>query len=168
MKTLLNVRVDQELKDEIDRLAEEDGISPSECARNILSDYLSYDEESKSILDLKVPMESMIIYVGPDIKKVLPQLSLWLFVNLYSSSYYNEQNLKFAKNTIDNLIDNYILSNELRFELLKVLNDINRVLAGGIQNTSLFFNKPNNMYTINFNLIFAEVYNLINRDFKNE
>lgn len=168
MKTLLNVRVDQELKDEIDRLAKEDGISSSECARNILYDYLNYNEESKSLRLFEGPYERVVLYVEPDIKKELPQLVLWLIVNLYSNSYYTEQNLKFAKGALERLTKNIKLSSELRFEFLKVLSDINRVFTEGIHNTQLLFNVPNNTYTINFNLLFSEVYNLINRGYRDE
>jgi len=171
MKTLLNVRVDQEFKDEIERLAKEDGVSSSECARNILYDYLCYDEGSKTIWEEEEPSppgKKITVIIGPDIKKELPQLALWLFVNLYSRSYVTEQNLKTSKGFLENLSKNSILSNELRFEFLKVLNDINRVLSQGIQNTPLYFISPNNMYTLNFNLLFAEVYNLLNRDFIDE
>jgi hypothetical protein len=168
MKTLLNVRVDQELKDEIDRLAKEDGISSSECARNILCDYLNYNEESKTTWVYEEPVEKVILYIKPDIKKELPQLALWLFVNLYSDSYYTEQNLESAKGFLENLTKNDKLSNELRFEFLKVLNDINRALSLGIHNTPSFFVLPDNMYTLNFNLLFAEVYNIINTDYRDD
>lgn len=168
MKIILNVRIDQELKDEIDRIAIEDGISSSECARNILYDYLNYDEELKTLWHFVEPSEKVIVYVEPNIKKELPQLILWLFVNLYSNSYFNEQNLNNAKRVLENLTENCVLSNELRFELTKALSDVNRVLTQGIHNTSLFFIKPNNMYTVNFNLIFSEVKNLISRDYRDE
>jgi len=168
MKTLLNVRIDQELKDQIDRLAIEEGISSSEFARNLLCQDLDYDEETKTFW---VPDdEPIVINVSeiPNIKKELPLLTLLLFINLYSNSYCTEQNLELAKGFLENLTKNDKLSNDLRFELLKVLNDINRVLAEGIQNTPIYFNSPNNMYTLNFNLLFSEVYNLINRDYRDE
>jgi len=169
MKTLLNVRIDQELKDEIDRHAIEEGISSSEFARNLLCEHLEYDEETKTIwVPDEGPFEHCIITIPPDIKQELPQLALFLFVKLYSDSYYYEENLVTAKRFLENLTKNDMLSNDLRFELLKVLNDINRVLALGIQNEPLYFNSPNNMYTLNYNLLFSEVYNLISRNYKDE
>jgi len=168
MKKILNVRVDQELKDEIDRIAEEEGITSSEFARNTLYENLNYDEEEKTIREFVEPTETYTIYVGKNIKKELPLLALFLFVNLYSNSYSSEKNLSLAKGFLENLTKNDKLSNDLRFELLKVLNDINRVLAQGIQNTPLYFKSPNNMYTLNYNLLFTEVYNLINRDYRDE
>jgi len=168
MKTILNVRIDQELKDEIDRFAIEEGVSSSEFSRNILYDYLNYDEEEKTIREFGEPIETITIYVEKRIEKELSQLALWLFVNLYSKSFVNEQNLKTTKGLLENLSNNEKLSKELRFEFLKVLNDINRVMAEGIQNTSLYFNQSNNMYTLNYNLLFSEVYNLINKGFEDE
>ena len=165
MKEILNVRVDEELKNEIDRISKEEGITPSEYARSILYDYLGYDEKTKTFWVQEG--EPIVINVSDisNIKKELPQLALLLFANLYSTGYYSEKNLEIAKGFLENLTKNDMLSNELRFEFLKVLTDINRVLAIGIQNTPVYFLSPDNMYTLDFDLLFDEVYDIINRDY---
>jgi len=165
MKQILNVRIDQEPKDEIDRISEEKGITPSEYARRILYIFLNYDEETKTF---SVPAAEPIVKKIPEfsnIKKELPLLALFLFANSYSDLFYTEQNLESAKGFLENLTKNDMLSNELRFEFLKVLTDINRVLAIGIQNTPVYFLSPDNMYTLDFDLLFDEVYDIINRDY---
>ncbi|GGZ72589.1 type II toxin-antitoxin system RelB/DinJ family antitoxin [Algibacter mikhailovii] len=168
MKKVLNVRIDQELKIEIDRISKEHGMSPSEYVRIILCEYLEYDEMTKTIQTKQSEMTRVIIDIPSDIRKDLPHLVLWLFVNLYSTSYITEGHLNNAKRILSEQIENNTLSNNLRFQFLKVLSDIDRVFAEGIQSSSVMFTKPNNMYTIDYNLIFTEVYSIIDRDYRYE
>lgn len=177
MKQLLNVRVEPIIKDEIGRLAIEKGISPSEFCRNLLNESLEFDEYTKTfykeddappVVGSKYVVTKDGCYNITNSEKELPLLLLFLFVNLYSTNFYDKQNLESAKTYLENLSNNPRLSNELHSEFSKALNDINRVLFMGVSNTSLNFIKPGNMYSLNYNLLFSEAYNLINRDYRDE
>jgi len=177
MKEILSVKVDQELKDEVVRISEEQGISKSEFCRNLLNESLEFDEDTKTFYDeddappvigSRIVVTENGCYDITNSEKELPLAVLFLFVNLYSTNFYNKQNLESAKTYLENLSVNPTFSNELRSELLKALNDIKRVLSMGISDTSLNFTRPYNMYTLNFNLLYTEVYNLINRGYRDE
>lgn len=47
MKINLNVKVEEFTRNEIVRLADEEGVSPSEYARNILNDFVGYEDEDR-------------------------------------------------------------------------------------------------------------------------
>ena len=165
MKKVITIRVEPELKDKIEELALEEGITPSEYTRNVLYDYLEYELNDSNYEEIDVSKTEVHLYETTNIKKELPQLSLWLLILLYSNGYCNERNIKIAKGLLENLTKDDTLSNDLRFELVKVLNNINLQLVEGISYNNLYFILPGNMYSLNYSLLFTEVYNLIGRDY---
>ena len=166
MKTTITVRVEPELKDEIERNAQEEGLSPSEYTRNILCEYLDfYEDDDETEI---VHMGTVYLGESSNIKKELPQLALLLFVLLANSGYCTRTNVNTAKGFLENLTKNQKLSNELRFELVKVLNNINLLLVEGINYSGLHFIQQGNMYSLNYSLLFSEVYNLIGSDYEPE
>lgn len=165
MKQIITLRVEPELKDLIERKAQEEGITPSEYTRDILYDYLEYEMRDSNSEDNNSQSSEVHLYEISNIRKELPQLTLWLLILLHNSGYCNEKNVKIAKGFLENLTNDDTLSNDLRFELVKVLNNINLQLLEGISYNNLYFILPGNMYSLNYSLLFAEVYNLIGRDY---
>jgi Ribbon-helix-helix protein, copG family len=165
MKTVLNIRVDQELKDKIEEIAYEEGLSTSEYARNILSEYLGFDEEQTFEVErIEFPSEVLI-----DVSKRFYEtndfilLTTWLFTR---HIYKNNDSIEFVssvKAMLELATTDYKFSNELRFEFVKVLNDINRYLVEPDQEINAFqFSTPNNMYSFNYNLFINEIWRIFN------
>ncbi len=162
MKTVLNIRVEESIKNEIERLAGEEGISPSEFARNILSDYLGYEEEDENytieslgtmIIDCSIPFhkgDEFILFVS------------WLFSKgMYPNNMDNNSFVSYIKSMVEKAIIDYEFSNELRFEFLKVLNDINRCLIEPDVDAQQFnFCHQGNMYTFNYAVLISEVWRI--------
>lgn len=163
MKVLLNARVSESVKELIEQLATEEGISVSQCTNNILKDYFDiYDDP----IPHDIPMNTVIIDCKPIFHKSSACIKLvcWLFNKyMYNNSSDTNQFILAIKGMVENAMTDYSFSNELRFEFLKVLNDINRYLIESDNNSKQFqFCIPNNMFTFNYSLLIKEVWNLSN------
>lgn len=164
MKQILNIRLEEELKNLIELEAREEGITPSELSRNILSEYFDYHPEfSDKFIGVR-EIAIVEISTSSSVKSVISDLTnsvLWLLYASINNRNFSYEHLNENKVRLERLSKSIDLSNDLRFEFLKALNDINRVFFEGGQSQNLMFMHPNTMYTLNYQLLYAEVCRLI-------
>lgn len=160
---ILNIRVEESVKNEIELLASEEGISPSEYARNILNDYLGYDNEDRSeVVDFGTINIDCSVPFHKDQQFIF--LVSWLFSRgMYSYAPGDNTSLSSIKMMIEKAMNDFSFSNELRFEFLKVLNDINRCLfEANAQGREFYFCQQGNMYTFDYSILINEVLRIFN------
>ncbi|TCK67253.1 hypothetical protein DFQ05_1026 [Winogradskyella wandonensis] len=170
MKQTLTVRVEEDIKTHIENLANQYSITSSEYLRGIIEQHLIDNdliEEQDDFVDVH-ELEEIVIFVDSwhkDIKDQLPKLTLWLFITKYSHNYCSLDILSNIKNYLENAVKSTIITPQLRFEFVKVLNNINIVIheQGNLQN--LQFTQAGNMYSLDYHLLFTAVYNLIDNNY---
>ena len=166
MKVILNIRVEESIKEEIERLSQEEGISSSEFGRNILNDYLDFEDGEK--IPERTPTSTLVIDCTPPFHKDKRFISLtsWLFSKaLFPWSADSNAFITSVKSMIESALQDQVFHNDLRFEFLKVLNDINRYLIEPDSETKRFnFCIQNNLYSFNYNLLMKEVWRISQDD----
>jgi hypothetical protein len=161
MKTLLNARVSEEVKDSIERQALEEEISVSLCTDNILKEYFGLfdDQENENIpryrvvIDISIPFHKTPDYI---------LLITWLFTkHMYTGYADPNQFISRIKSMIEIAMADSKFSNDLRFEFLKVLNDVNRYLFEPDSPSKQFhFCFSGNLVSFNYSLLINEVWKL--------
>lgn len=165
MKVNLNVKVEEFTRNEIVRLANEEGVSPSEYARNILNDYVGYsDEDSSETRQLKTVVIAYISKFHED--KEFIMLLNWLYAKaIFPNSQETRKFISEMKIILEKAMADYEFSHELRFEFLKVLNDINRYLLEPDDTYKQFyFCYQGNLYAFNYSLLISEVWRVAKID----
>ena len=165
MKTILNIRIEQGLKTCIEKSAKEEGITPSEFARNVLNDYLDYsDEDTPEIQHLGTVVIPYISEFHKD--KEFIMLLNWLYAKaIFPNSQKTRDFVSGMKIILEKAMADYEFSHELRFEFLKVLNDINRYLVEPDDNYKQFhFCYQGNLYAFNYSLLISEVWRVTKMD----
>ena len=164
MKINLNVKVEEHTRNEIVRLAEEEGITPSEYARNILNDYIGYLDEDDDFINEVNHLGTVTIdcYSTFHKDKEFILLLNWLYYKgLFPDTTDNDAFVTYIKSLLEKAMLDYGFSNDLRFEFLKVLNDINRYLVEvDAHSKQFYFCRQSNMYTFSYNMFFAEVWRI--------
>lgn len=157
MKTLLNARVSEEVKECLEQQANEEGITVSLCTENILKDHFGiYDYEEN------IPRNTVTIDISIPFRET-PDYTLlitWLFTSyMYTNQGVSKPFITRIKSMLENAMADQSFSNELRFEFLKVLNDINRYLLGPDDDSQKFnFCYSGNLFSFNYALFVDEIW----------
>ena len=120
-KCILNIRVSEEFRNDLEYQALESETTLSELARHVLWEYLYYeDEELNSVVPEKIPFSQSFRFTF---------LTAWLFAKFMTPVEHNAKNvIQGIKTVLDEAVQDNTLSNALKFELSKVGYDINRYL----------------------------------------
>lgn len=155
-KYLLSTRVEKELKDSVEHLAEVNETSTSEYLRSIL-ERECYSNPVKKLDSLNTQNQNEWTLSFSQ-KKEYNGLLLWLLQSKIAVYNVKRRELVKFKEYAELAFKDVTLSNQLRFEYLKVFEDLKRFLKISNEYSSGFkFNKPDNKFSFDFDLLFNEL-----------
>eukprot|EP01089_Gocevia_fonbrunei_P022970 TRINITY_DN9497_c0_g1_i1.p1 TRINITY_DN9497_c0_g1~~TRINITY_DN9497_c0_g1_i1.p1 ORF type:complete len:162 (+),score=29.29 TRINITY_DN9497_c0_g1_i1:488-973(+) len=153
-KSILNIRVSEEFRNDLEYQALESETTLSELARHVLWDYLYYEEEEfTSTVPEKIPFSQSFRFTF---------LLAWLFAKFMSPVEHNPKNVvQGIKAVLDEAVQDNTLSNALKYELSKVAYDINRYLEEPEYIGKQFqFPIPNHPGSFDYVLLVTEIWTI--------
>lgn len=187
MEAKINLRIDEQVKIELEELALNDDLSLSEYLRELLKCHVSgyhyesddYDENIEVDLQPeKYGVSSRLIIRNLDVDTIDASESLknyryeqnfeftclfaWLFAkHLNPLGHFNKPFLKDVKLKVEKVIESSSFSQELKMEFVKVLNDLNRYIAEPDYNGKKFyFSDYSSAVRFNYYMLLNEVLSL--------
>ncbi|WP_047544866.1 hypothetical protein [Psychroserpens sp. Hel_I_66] len=163
MKSILNIRIDELLKKQIELAAQDEGMTASEYTRNILEGYFDFNqgENTENVIPIRMTM-----YVSTPFHETKEYVFLitWLYSKVVNPYVYeSNQQVLSIKRMLELAIKDQVFSNDFRFELLKVLNDLNNYLYQPDGTGKQFwFCVPNNMFSLDCNIMYNEICTIQN------
>lgn len=158
MKTNLNIRIEESLKIHIDELALKEDMTTSEFTREILESHFSYETDDEIEIDRDVVFLEMPFHKTENFFLLI----IWLLSRVHCQEESCDTiELTKIRQFIEDARGDAQISQELKWELLKVLNDINsRLFDSDITNSHFWFCYPNNMYSLNYSILIKELWKL--------
>ena len=153
-KCILNIRVSEEFREDLEYLALESETNLSDYIRNILWDSLYYEEDDMLDPDTKeVPFSQSFKFTF---------LTAWLFAKYMCPVEHNPKNvIQGIKTLMDEAEMDTTLSNALKYELSKVVYDMNRFLEEPEYTGKQFqFPIPNHPGSFDYVLLVTEIWTI--------
>ncbi|MCM4169816.1 hypothetical protein DHD08_19235 [Arenibacter sp. H213] len=157
-KCILNIRVTEEFRNDLEYRVSESETNLSDYIRNILWDSLYYEEDEyfNQAHDDDVSFSKSFKFTF---------LTAWLFTKYMYPVEHNTKNvIQEIKAIVDEAIQDTTLSNALRYELSKVTYDINRFLnEPNYLDKQFQFPIPNHQGSFDYTVLFNEVWTIYYR-----
>lgn len=164
MNTTINLRLQADLKNSLQELAEEYGSSLSDYLREILNNHLDnftygpLQRECDNVLD----DENEIAILPFERTYEFSVLTAWLFQKrTHPNDVSSTEVLNSLKEDVQKAIHQSSFSEQLQMEFQKVETDMTRFLTEPNQPYKQFrFPLPNNYFSFNYNLLLNELWSL--------
>ncbi|MFC0604588.1 ribbon-helix-helix domain-containing protein [Winogradskyella pulchriflava] len=161
METKINLRIEEFVKESLEKSAKEDGKSLSEYIRGILREYVEFEIEAPIQQESKFPE---IVFIdtdkGYESTFEFTYLLTWLFCKYMSPVDINHVDaINALKRRVELVVSESTFSQELKMEFVKVLNDLNRFLVEPpYEGKQFYFSIPNNHLSFNYNMLMNEIW----------
>ena len=163
MDTTINLRIDINLKLELEELAHENSESLSEYLRHLLQEHVEYASDE----DHFIGSGETLFINNKDFNEYektfdFTYLLTWLFCKQSHPIDTNSKEvIKAIKNRVELVINDSSFSYELKLEFIKILNDINRFLIEpDYKQKQFIFSCPNHHLSFDYYKLMNEIWSL--------
>lgn len=153
--TVINIRVTEELKEELEIIGNETDISVSSLIRSILSDFVNA-EKSIHVSSIENDKRNDVLQsLG------FTELIFWIYDKLRNPEINEIDDLYFQFiHLIEELEDHPLFTKEIMFELNKISDELRRYLSGAIKNMDFSFSNIENENYFDYEMLSQFLYGL--------
>ena len=168
MEAKINLRIDETIKAGLEEFANDSGQTMSEYLRELLTNHVLESNFEDGIDYDSLPKEITISTTSEAINKNYEQtfeftyLLTWVFCKYMRPVENNgKEVIKQLKSRVELVIHESAFSIELKFEFMKILNDLNRfLLEPEYENKQVVFSIPNNHLSFDYYKLMNEIWSL--------